>query len=201
MAMISRFKEHNHYSRNIKISIIFSELLIICVFLFAPNINHGKIIKFSEPLIFIDDIPVTIQPARNISIEPKNPEIFIDAEIDEPVILDDIVFSKTDQQDLSISKNVTDAIKLNETGEHSPPRQLLEVLPDKNNINYSGSIKLKIKINSSGKVADYVILFNSIECEDCLKEIISAVFKSQWKPARKNGSETEFWVEKSYTFN
>jgi len=201
MAMISRFKRHSHYSRNIKISFIFSELLIICVFLFSPNINHNKILKFSEPLIFIDDIPVTIQPARNISKEPKTPEIFIDEEVDEPLILDDIVFSKTDRQDLSVSNNVTDAIRFNKTGEPSPPRQLLEVLPDKRNTNYSGSLKLKLKIDSSGKVADYVILFNSIDCEDCLKEIISAVYKSQWKPARKNGLETEFWVEKSYTFN
>jgi hypothetical protein len=201
MAMISRFKEHNHYSRNIKISLILSELLIICVFLFSPEINQNKIKKYSEPLIFIDDIPITIQPVRNISIEPKTPEIFINAEIDEPVILDDIVFSKTEQQDLSLSNNVTDAIKINKAGESSPPRQLLEVLPDKKSVNYSGSLKLKLKINSSGKVADCIILFNSIDCEDCLKEIISAVYKSQWKPARKNGSETEFWVEKSYTFN
>jgi hypothetical protein len=199
MAMISRFKEHNHYSRNIKISVIFSELLIICAFLLSPNINHNKNLKFSEPLIFIDDIPATIQPAANISKEPKMPEIYFDEEIVEPVILDDIITSKTDQQALSVSENVTDTIKLNIAVEPSPPRQLLEVLPD--NMNYSGSLKLKLKIDSSGKVADYVILFNSIDCEDCLKEIISAVYKSQWKPARKNGSETEFWVEKSYTFN
>ncbi|MCW8960023.1 MAG: energy transducer TonB, partial [Ignavibacteriaceae bacterium] len=66
---------------------------------------------------------------------------------------------------------------------------------------YSGSLKLKLKIDRSGKVADYVILFNSIDCEDCLKEIISAVYKSLWEPGIKNGLETEFWVEKSYTFN
>ena len=199
--MTCRFKEHNHYSKNIKISVIFSELLIICTFLFSPKINQNKIIRFNEPLIFIDDIPATLQPAGNISKEPKTPEIFFDEEIVEPVILDDIVTSKTGQQDISLGNNIINAVKLNKTGEPSPPRQLLEVLPDKKNVNYSGSLKLKLKINSSGKVADYVILFNSIDCEDCLREIISAVYKSRWKPALKNGSETEFWVEKSYTFN
>ena len=201
MAMISRFKEHKHYSRNLKIGLILSELLIICVFIFSPKINQDKSLKFSEPLIFIDEIPVTIQPARNISKEPKTPEIFIDEEIDDPVILDNIVLSHTNQQELSVSNNITDTDNLNNAGEPRLPTQLLEVLPDKKNMNYNGSLKLKLKIDSSGKVADYVILFNSIDCKDCLKEIISAVYKSKWKPARKNGSETEFWVEKSYTFN
>ena len=201
MAMISRFKEHKHYSRNLKIGFILSELLIICIFIFSPKINQDKSLKFSEPLIFINEIPVTIQPARNISKEPKTPEIFIDEEINDPVILDNIVLSHTNQQELSVSNNITDTDNLNNLGEPRPPTQLLEVLPDKKNINYNGSLKLKLKIDSSGKVADYVILFNSIDCKDCLKEIISAVYKSKWKPARKNGSETEFWVEKSYTFN
>ena len=199
--MISRFKENKHYSRNIKISFIFSELLIICVFLFSPEINYKKSEKYSEPLIFIDDIPVTIQSARITLKKPKTPAIFIGEEIDEPDILDNIVLSNTDKQELSGSNNVTAETKLINGREQSAPRQLLEFLPDKKNINYSGSIKLKLKIDSSGKVAEYIILYNSIDCEDCLKEIISAVYKSLWKPARKNGSETEFWVEKSYTFN
>ena len=201
MAVIRKFKEHLHYSRNLKIGFILSEVLVICTFLFSPNINQEKSVKFSEPIFLIDDIPVTIQPAMNISKEPKTPQIFIDEEINEPVILDDIVLSDTYQQEISERNIVTDANKLNNGGKSSPPRQLLEVLPDKGETDYSGSLKLKLKIDSSGRVSDYVIIFNSIDCEECLKEIISAVYRSQWKPAKKNGSETEFWVEKSYTFN
>ncbi|MCW8809793.1 MAG: energy transducer TonB [Ignavibacteriaceae bacterium] len=199
--MISRFKEHKHYSRNIKISFILSELLIICAFLFSPKITHNKSIKFSEPLFIIDDIPITIQSDKNISEKPMTPEIFMDEEIDEPVILDNIIFANIEEKEISGSNEVMEVNKLNWAGKPGPPRQLLEVLPDKRNRNYSGSLKLKLKIDRSGKVADYVILFNSIDCEDCLKEIISAVYKSLWEPGIKNGLETEFWVEKSYTFN
>ncbi|MCW9095472.1 MAG: energy transducer TonB [Ignavibacteriaceae bacterium] len=129
------------------------------------------------------------------------PEIFMDEEIDEPVILDNIIFANIEEKEISGSNEVMEVNKLNWAGKPGPPRQLLEVLPDKRNRNYSGSLKLKLKIDRSGKVADYVILFNSIDCEDCLKEIISAVYKSLWEPGIKNGLETEFWVEKSYTFN
>jgi hypothetical protein len=201
MEMISRFKEHKHYTRNIKISFILSELLIICAFLFSPNITHNKIIKFSEPLFIVDDIPVTIQTDKNILEKPRTPEIFMDEEIDEPIILDNAIFANIEQKEVSGSNAIMDANNLNRTGKPGLPRQLLEVLPDKRGKNYSGSLKLKLKIDNFGKVADYVILFNSIDCEDCLKEIISAVYKSLWEPAKKNGIETEFWVEKSYTFN
>lgn len=200
MEMIKRFSGHKHYSRNLKISLILSELLIICAFLFSPDIIDNKFYEIREPIILIDKIPITLQPDNYISEKPKTPEIFISGEINESIILDDIIFANIEEKDTRENNEVADLIKFNRLEKRSP-RQLLEFLPAENKSNYSGSIQLKLKIDNYGKVTEHVILFNSMECEDCLREIISAVYKSIWEPGLKNGTETEFWVEKSYTFN
>ena len=200
MEMIKRFAEHKYYSRNIKISLILSELLVICAFLFSPKITDNNFPEIREPIFLIDDIPITFQHNKFASEKPSTPEIFISAEISEPVILDDVIFKNIVDQETENNNEVADVNNLNKW-ERKSPRQLLEVLPDERDRNYSGSLQLKLKIDNSGKVAEHVVLFNSIECEDCLSEIISAVYKSLWEPGMKNGTETEFWVEKSYTFN
>lgn len=198
--MIERFTEHKNYSRNIKISLIISELLVICAFLFSPGITDNNFFEIKEPIFLIDDIPITFQPDKYASEKPSTPEIFISGEISEPIILNDVIFEDIRDQEFSDENEVADVSILNKW-ERRSPRQLLEVLPDERNRNYKGSLQLKLKINNSGKVAAHVILFNSIDCEDCIQEILSAVYKSIWEPGIKNGAETEFWVEKSFTFN
>jgi hypothetical protein len=81
------------------------------------------------------------------------------------------------------------------------PKQLFEVLPQKQKEEYEGTVQLKLKIDEKGKVTAHTILYNSLECGDCLKEIITAAYKTKWEPGMKNGAPSEFWVEKSYSFN
>jgi len=197
MEMIKRFSEHKHYSRNFKISLILSELLIICAFMFSPNLMNDNFFEIREPIFLIDEIPITIQPNKYVSEKPKTPEIIITGEINESIILDDVIFANFEEKEVTGTNEEADLKRW----ERRSPRQLLEVLPDERNRNYNGLLQLKLKISNSGKVAEHVILFNSIDCEDCIKEILSAVYKSIWEPGIKNGTETEFWVEKSYTFN
>ena len=196
------FKEHKHYSRNFKLGLIVSELLIICSFLFSPHLNESKINDIGEPLILIEDIPITVQKGEFITTKPQTPEILFDDEVSEPALLDDIIFKDVvavkneDKNEMKKTVNNLAQIKKRKT-----PRQLLEVLPDESKKQYTGSVQLRLKIDRTGKVADHIILSNSLECEDCLKDIISTVYKSIWEPGIDNGIKTEFWVEKSYTFN
>ena len=198
--MISRFKEHKYYSRNIKISLILSELIIICAFLFSPNVTDDEFLELNEPIFLIDDIPATIQRNSYVLARPKIPEIFIIGEISEPIILADVTRIEDIETETITGITIAGSNITNKVLREISPTQLLEVLPNKKNRNIRGSLSLRLKIDNSGKVAEHVILFNSLDCEDCLLEIISAVYRSVWQPAIKNGSETEFWVEKSYTF-
>ncbi len=198
---MSRFIAHKYYSRNFKLSLIFSELLVLCAFVFSPGIKENQVVELNEPLILIDDVPITIQNNKIISLRPKTPEIIFSDYIEDPMLLDNIIIAEKSGERSEISNQFASAensfYKLNRRA----PRQLLEVLPQKNYGNFTGIVQLKLKIDRSGKVSDHIILFNSLECEDCLNDIISSAYKSVWEPAVNNGKETEFWVEKSYTFN
>lgn len=196
-----RFKEHKHYSRNFKLGLIVSELLVICAFLYSPDFKQSQVNEIKEPLIIIDDIPITIQKNEYRAVSPAIPEITIAGDIDDPILLDDIVILNNTSSEFETANQFDVVENATQKMQRATPRQLLEVLPDKSKRNYDGSIQLRLKIDKSGKVADHVVLFNSLECEDCLKDIISSVYKSVWEPGISDGKETEFWVEKSYTFN
>jgi hypothetical protein len=81
------------------------------------------------------------------------------------------------------------------------PRQIYEVLPTRKTNEIGGSVKLKLRIDTNGKVVEHIILSNSLECENCLDELIAVAYLSKWEPGILNGIIADFWVEKSYTFN
>ncbi|MCK7529460.1 MAG: hypothetical protein MZV64_73865 [Ignavibacteriales bacterium] len=177
-------------------------MIIITAFLIAPDVEYYNPPDTNEPLILIDDIPITIQNSEYASKKPVTPVIVITEEISEPEILDDIAIPNNFANVNQAVENQNIAINENVKLDRKPPRQILEVLPEKKNFNYVGStLLLKIKIDSRGQVTDHLILFNSLECKDCLSEIISAIYKSIWEPGVKEGIAMEYWVEKSYTFN
>lgn len=199
--MINSIRNNKRYSVNFKISLIFSELIIITAFLIAPDVEYNNPPDTNEPLILIDEIPITIQNSEYASKKPVTPVIVITEEISEPEILDDIAIPNNFANVNQAVENHNIAVNENVKLDRKPPRQILEVLPEKKNLNYVGTLLLKIKIDSRGKVTDHLILFNSLECKDCLSEIISAIYKSIWEPGVKEGIAMEYWVEKSYTFN
>ena len=199
--MINSIRNNKRYSVNFKISLIFSELIIITAFLIAPDVEYNNPPDTNEPLILIDEIPITIQNSEYASKKPVTPVIVVTEEISEPEILDDIAIPNNFANVNQAVENQNIAINENVKLDRKPPRQILEVLPEKKNFSYVGTLILKIKIDSRGKVTDHLILFNSLECKDCLSEIISAIYKSIWEPGMKEGIAMEYWVEKSYTFN
>jgi hypothetical protein len=75
------------------------------------------------------------------------------------------------------------------------------VLPDEKGDEISGSLNLSLKIGKGGKVINHKVLFSSLECENCMDKILSALYRSKWQPAVTNGIEVDYWVEKSYVFN
>ncbi len=193
-----------YYKRNILISIIISEILVISAFLFSPKeiLTYRKI-SFDDPIILINDIPQTTQSSgkQALSPAPEVPPIFIDEEIDSYEILGDVSLTQGTE----------------ENGEHSSddlagqggvqyarlaPRLLYEVVPaGGEEDDYHGRLQISLKINPDGKVIDHRILFNSLDCFDCLNNLIRAAYKSKWEPAAVNGKNEDYWVVKSYTFN
>jgi len=194
------FDRHKRYSINLKLSIILSEVIVICLFYFFPKLTPSTVKKFNDPIILIDEIPITVQPAVELSQKPTPPQILISDLLEEPELLEDILTTSSTESEpaTGVEHSVLTAslISLPQS-----PRQILEVLPEPNSQNISGSIKLSLKINEIGKVIDHKILYNNLKCDSCISEILAAAYKSKWELGINSGIIAEYWVEKTYSFH
>lgn len=193
--------ERTYYKRNILISIIVSELLVISAFVLSPrnSLKDTKLI-FSDPVILFDNIPQTTQSSDKEPPPPALPRINIVDDIDAYEILDDVATVQgTPEKEKETSGNYRGENNIQYT--RSAPRLLYEVVPAGGQEDYHGSLQISLKINQDGKVIDHRILYNSLDCPDCLNELIKTAYKSKWEPAAVNGRNEEYWVVKSYSFN
>jgi hypothetical protein len=193
------FQRNTQYSIILKLSIILSEIIFICLFYFFPKLTPAALNKFNDPIIVIDEIPITIQPAIESMQSPIPPQILIADEIEEPDLLADILII-VDSKTNSLSGVEYPVVNASLSAIPKSPRQTLEVLPEQNEENISGSIKLSLKISETGNVIDHKILINNLECEGCLSKILAAAYKSRWESGKESGIAAEFWVEKTYSF-
>ncbi len=199
-----QINNRTYYKRNILISIIISELLVISAFVFSPKgIFPNQKFTFDDPVLLLDNIPQTVQSISKQASAPAHevPPIKITEEISAYEILGDVSLTqgtaeKVDQSsdDLAGQGTVHYA--------RSAPRLLYEVVPaGGEEDDYHGRLQISLKINTDGKVIDHRILFNSLDCVDCLNNLIRAAYKSKWEPAAVNGTNEDYWVVKSYSFN
>jgi hypothetical protein len=197
--MNTSFNRHIQYSILIKLSIILSEAIFICLFYFFPKLSPLTIKKFNDPIILIDEIPITVQPAVELSQKPTPPQIFISDIPEEPELLGDILTINNSESEPAAGVEHS-VVTASLTSLPQSPRQILEVLPKQDRKNISGSIKLSLKINEIGKVIDHKILYNNLKCDGCISEILAAAYKSKWELGTNNGIVAEYWVEKTYSF-
>ncbi len=192
--------EKLHYKRNLLISLILSETIILLAFIWFPDFKSDGIETIvGEQIMISDIIPPTRQTSPNV-LQPKKPPIQqISDEIEAFELLEDVEILAS-----SLSEN--NSVETNNANVHrvylnTVPRLSLEVLPDNKDGQLNGRLNLSIKISESGKVIGHKVLLNSLDCENCIDKIISAVYNSRWEPAVRNGIKAEYWVQKSYVFN
>ena len=188
-----------HYKRNILISIILSEALIISAFIFSPERpgNNVKIL-YDEPVILFSEIPRTVQNPPIQVQKPEIPPISITDEMEAFELLGDVNLSSiVSNQNTKVSTVIADQ---NIQSVRTAPRLIFEVMPAAGDNTFSGKLQLSLKINENGRVIDHRIIFNSLGCTKCLDEIVRTAYKSKWEPAMANGKKEDYWVIKTYTF-
>jgi len=187
-----------HYKRNVLISLISSETIIILAFLFFPkSLTEKKEIIIGESVSLSEFIPPTLQKLSFKKPPPKVPVPVISDEVDAFDLLDDVKILSSE----IISENSEEDVAALTGTVNTSPRLTYEVLPQDKEHLISGALSLSLKIDKSGKVVEHKILQNSIECEECIGKIINIAYKSKWEPAYKNGAKITDWVRKSYVFN
>ncbi|MGD8306393.1 MAG: hypothetical protein PVF17_07045 [Ignavibacteria bacterium] len=192
--------EKLHYKRNLLISLILSETIILLTFVLFPDFKSDGIETIvGEQIIMSDIIPPTRQNSSNV-LQPKKPPILqIRDEIEAFELLEDVeILAVALSENNSVETNTED---IQQVYINTVPRLSLEVLPDNKDGQLNGRLSLSIKISESGKVIAHEVLLNSLDCEGCIDKVINAVYSSLWEPAVRNGANVEYWVQKSYIFN
>lgn len=202
--MVPRLHD-KHYSRDLKAALICSLCLFLLLFIYFPDIRvNDKIIRVPEVIFSVKDIPATIQnsPGENIeysppkapaiAIKPINNRIEVLGDVKIQALPSNIYYSRDPGNDVT-AKQGNNSITFS-------PRQIKEVLPRKPALDVKGFIKLSLMIGKDGKVKRYILLSNSTDNSECLKNVLEAVYKSRWQIAKAGGREIEYWVEKTYNF-
>ncbi len=193
--------DRTYYKRNILVSVIISEILVISAFVLFPGekLQHREILV-SDPVIKFDEIPQTIQSSAKPALPPDTPPINIIEEIDAFETLDNVTIMQGNEEQPGESFTENKDVN-NIKYVRSAPRLLYEVVPADVKDELHGRLQISLKINQDGRVTGHRILYNSLDCSECLNDLINAAYKSKWEPAAVNGRNESYWVVKSYSFN
>lgn len=207
--MISSRYKYN-YNRNLLISFVLSVLIITLSFVFIPPYEKSYREILTTPDLYI---PVEYVPSTKIITQQFSKSN--DEKINEPSLQNEILLTEKLTEviydtEVGTSKSTGVSNAENDVAEDNSgsikavnyfsARQVLEVMPSKIK-KFTGSIKLSVLVNKDGRVKDHKILQSTIECEDCVKLVIDALYSSRWQPLLVEGKRHEFWTEKIYNFN
>lgn len=207
--MTVRFKIlKSEYRLNYKLALIASLIICICLFLFFPHIPTAPRgpVEYQSLLFTINDVAPRSTQKNVANPKPPEPKIFVPDVTDEPDILPDeeIVRQKKSENpgsgqgsnDISGNGEAIDAPQL-----PFAPRQILEVLPQNNDEEFKGFIEIRLKIGTDGKVIEHKVVSNTTGSQKCLRNVITAAYKSKWEPIKISNNKIVYWVEKTYRFN
>ncbi len=192
--MGKKFLKEN-YSRILEYAFIFTLLVFILIFYFSDKTTLFKkdlpVVKFTS--ITIVEIPRTIQKTKKRP-RPLKPSI--------PVASDEIdIIDEVELEEAAAAINEA-GLGDNKVGESfSEATQILETIPKDTENKINGYITLHLQIGKNGRVKSCRIKESSLSDSSYASVVISAVMKSLWKPAVKNGKPVESWVTKTYSFD
>jgi len=187
-----------NYRKSLELSfIIVLFTTIIFLFFFPKNSFQNSlppVIEVTEMVMV--NIPRTWHPLNLKSPVPLKPVIPIAA--DEIDILDEVDITIEELEASFFAGGGNGSVQ---TLPIIPPRQLLEVFPEKQPGNIMGKLIISLKINQKGKVDDHKILESTINDPGFIKKILDAIYKTKWQPAVSGEKKTDYWVEKTYSFS
>ena len=190
-------QNENKYIRDLEISFILILLFFTIIFYFFPKFDRitPDLLPYNIPAIEVIHIPITNHSQKR-KLPPLKPIIPIEADIVE--FLDYVEIEEVMLGDSSISRNLSGPVYY--TKLPFTPRQLYDVMPEKNDEFVTGSIVVSLRIGKDGTVKEYKIVKNTTNCKNCLQNIIKAVQLSKWEPAIVDDHKIEYWIDKTYVF-
>lgn len=195
-------RHHGHTRRDFEYGLVAALVLLLLLLHLAPlsTDKDERLVLPSEPLVnvlTIEHIPPTRQYSQPV---PPRPDIHIDSP--EPDALADAIIVGT--REPASGEGGGDSGGTRERGDARRafvPRQILEVLPEKEGIEERGEIRLLLTIGVDGRVKRHTVLSNSTDGERGLERVLRAVYACRWEPLPEGSAMSEYTIRKRYTFD
>ncbi|APF19611.1 energy transducer TonB [Caldithrix abyssi] len=192
------FVKRSNYIRTLQISFIIVLLALVVLFRLFPRFNR---ISYTLPAIQIEElkileIPRTVQ-LKKASPPPLKPAIPVAGE--ELEMLEEVPIESSEHLTAKGQVLMGDA-PLSEDDLPFMPRQIIEVLPQVDDLQLKGSVVLKLLIDKNGRMKDYRVLSNSTQNPLAVRRVLAAARKSRWETISLNQNKVEYWITKTYQF-
>ena len=187
------------YKKRLEFSLILVLILMIGLFFSFQRFDSepSPLPVPVTPEIIVLEIPRTIQFSIRRPSPPLRPTIPV--AVDDPEIMDEVNIFPDDLSDLVGGERVFSIDDIE--GLPYIPRQILEVLPEQDDIPCQGAVSLALHIGRDGSVKNHRLLDNTTNSEICLQNILKAAYKTRWQPVILESQIYEYWIEKVYRFD
>ncbi len=191
--------KHEKYVRTLKISFILTLSMLIILFYLFPRFKRlpPPLPTFEIGQIKMIKIPRTIQK-KPPAPPPLRPSIPVPS--DEIEMLDELPIEVETESSLSQEQIPTSGTPLGEDELPYVPRQIIEVLPQVQDLKISGEIVLKLLIDTRGRMKTYRLVSNTTGNPQSVQRVLQAVRKSRWEVVRLGEQKVEYWITKRYRF-
>ncbi len=198
-----QFKDR--YRSRLEKSLVVVLFLLIVFFQSFPKWNWNDEPTQPEKVQFqfhVDQVPMTEQKVRRGSRPPKKPVIPIESE--DPDVPENMTIDETDVY-LDYGESIFGNASITEGRPDTiPARPIIQVLPnypkDLREQGISGTVKLWVLVDTTGKVVDAVVSENDTESKACAEAAIKAARKSTYHAAKADGKPIQMWTRCIYRF-
>ena len=190
------------YRINIEMSLILSLVLLIILLIVFPTYKFNSIKNKEVRInILVEDIPITKQGIYRPP--PPKPAVPIPSE-DESIPEDETIeetYLNFDVKPLASSGNYEGF----GNSAYRPPRPISEVIPEYPKEDYkngvTGVVKLHVKVNSSGRVVEVVVLENTTNSRRCATAAQKAAYQCRYIPGYNGSDPIVCWTTRLITFS
>ena len=150
----------------------------------------------------IEEIPITRQTLRRGRPAPQRPVIPLPVE--EPSVPEDATIDETEIQWERGDSPFGMSGLTTGRADTIPPRPLVQVMPEYPEMlrrqNVSGSVRLLIKISTTGSVLNVVVSKNTTGSQLCANAAVDAAERSRYLPAQYADERIAMWTSCVFSF-
>ncbi len=185
------------YSKNFKIAISISLLVIIIIFISVPSFKTKKatVITADSNIINLISIPCTVQRKDIALFRPAKINLSVGIINEELELLDDIELSQYDKA----ANEEMDVKTSNYVPHNITPIQISETVPP-DNIKAEGKLVLKLWIDYKGRPIKSEIVSTTLLPSEVTRTVIEMAMKSEWL-VQNPSTDSLYIVLKEYKFN